>query len=103
MKQVFFDFDFIHSYEDFYNEAFNELMLPDYFGHNLDALWDCIMGDIELPIEVSFINMTLQQVKEFADLILIFQDAENELVEEVFFDYSLKNKMDEDNYPEVEI
>ena len=103
MRQVFFDFDNIHSFEDFYNEAFNELMLPDYFGYNLDALWDCIMGDIELPIEFSFINMTLEQVKDFAGLIQLFQDAENELVEEVFFDYSLKNEIDDDNYPEVDI
>lgn len=102
MRQVIFDFDYIHSLKDFYNEAFNELVLPAYFGYNLDALWDCIVGDIELPVEVSFINMTLQQVKEYADLIQLFQNAENELVEEVFFDYSLKNAIDEDSV-EVEI
>lgn len=25
------------------------LMLPDYYGMNLDALWDCLIGDIETP------------------------------------------------------
>lgn len=103
MRQVIFDFDKIHSLDDFYNEAFNELMLPYYFGNNMDALWDCLHGDIELPIEVSFINMTLEQIKNFAELIQLFQDAENELVEEVFFDYSLKNEIDDDNHPEVDI
>lgn len=103
MKQVIFDFDNIHSFDDFYNEAFNELMLPHYFGYNLDALWDCINGYIDLPIEVNFINMTLEQIKNFADLIRLFQDAENELVEEVFFDYSLKNKIDHDEHPEIDI
>jgi ribonuclease inhibitor len=102
MRQVIFDFDYIHSLKDFYSEAFNELVLPAYFGYNQDALWDCIMGDIELPVEISFINMTLIQIKEFAGLIKLFQDAENELVEEVFFDYSLKNAIDEDS-AEIEI
>ena len=97
MKQVFFDFENIQSLEDFYNEAFSELMLPDYFGYSLDALWDCLMGDIELPIEVFFINMTLKQVKDFEKLIRLFQDAENELVEGVFFDYSLKDETNDDD------
>lgn len=99
MKQVFFDFENIHSIEDFYNEAFNELMLPDYFGYNLDALRDCIIGDIELPIEVFFINMTLKQVEDCAKLIQLFKDMENELVGEVFFDYSLKEDIGDD-YPD---
>lgn len=24
-------------------------MLPDYYGMNMDALWDCLTGDIEIP------------------------------------------------------
>lgn len=29
------------------------LALPDYYGKNLDALWDCL-GDLEMPLTVSW-------------------------------------------------
>lgn len=28
------------------------LKLPEYYGNNLDALWDCLKGDIETPCEI---------------------------------------------------
>ncbi|MBZ9607630.1 barstar family protein [Clostridium estertheticum] len=32
------------------------LNLPDYYGKNLDALWDCLTGEIELPLTVVWSN-----------------------------------------------
>ena len=40
MKQVTFDFEKIESIDDFYREAVEKMDLPDYFGYNLDAMWD---------------------------------------------------------------
>ncbi|MDS0524723.1 barstar family protein [Clostridium sp. SHJSY1] len=37
--------------------------LPDYYGKNLDALWDCLTGDISLPINIEWINFDYS--KEF--------------------------------------
>ncbi len=28
------------------------LELPEYYGRNLDALWDCLRGDVEPPCEI---------------------------------------------------
>lgn len=31
------------------------LCLPAYYGRNLDALWDCLTGDLETPCEICLI------------------------------------------------
>ncbi len=28
------------------------LNLPDYYGRNLDALWDCLTSDLEIPCKI---------------------------------------------------
>ncbi|MFV0390584.1 MAG: barstar family protein [Paludibacteraceae bacterium] len=94
MKQVIFDFDSIRTMDDFYREAELKLDLPDYFGNNLDAIWDSLTAYIELPVFVEFINMTMQKMHDFAALILLFEDASDELVEDFFFEFSLKDEMD---------
>lgn len=33
-----------------------ELNLPDYYGENLDALWDCLTTDIKLPITIEWVE-----------------------------------------------
>ena len=33
-----------------------ELNLPDYYGENLDALWDCLTTDIKLPITIEWVD-----------------------------------------------
>ncbi|NCB84051.1 MAG: barnase inhibitor [Bacteroidia bacterium] len=90
MKQVTFDFENIRNIDDFYTEAAAKLDLPDYFGNNLDAMWDCLTGEIELPIEIRFINLTSEQLDEFVEIILLFEDAAFDMDEDLFFEYSLK-------------
>ncbi|WP_439345402.1 barstar family protein [Vacuolonema iberomarrocanum] len=34
------------------HEMLKKLDLPDHYGDNLDALWDCITGWIDLPIDL---------------------------------------------------
>ncbi|NLO71785.1 MAG: barnase inhibitor [Porphyromonadaceae bacterium] len=103
MRQVIFDFENIFSQEQFYLEVANEFHLPNYFGNNLDALWDCITGDIELPIDIKFINLSIEQMEEFNDFIILFEDAVNELPEEISFEYFIKdNFLDEEIFDEEE-
>ena len=45
-KQVSFDFRQINSLNDFYDQFAQQFSLPDWFGYNLDALWDMVSGTI---------------------------------------------------------
>lgn len=90
MNQVIFDFERIGSISDFYTVAKREFKLPDHFGQNLDALWDCITGDIALPQEIRFINMSLTQLETFDALIRLFEDAAESLGEAFSFEYYLR-------------
>ena len=42
----------IRSVEEFYDEIARGLHFPEYFGRNLDALWDVLTTDIEGPVEL---------------------------------------------------
>jgi ribonuclease inhibitor len=58
------------------------LKLPDHYGKNLDALWDCLTGWIKLPTTIEWINFekSKQNVGEYADrLASVFEEAENEM------------------------
>ncbi|GAB3421870.1 barstar family protein [Niabella aquatica] len=90
MKQVIFDFERIGSINDFYAIAKRELQLPEHFGNNLDALWDCITGDITLPVSVRFLNMSMTQLETFDKLIQLFEDAADEIGEDLSFEYYLR-------------
>ena len=90
MNQVKFDFERIGTVEDFYVVAMRELKLPEHLGKNLDALWDSITGDIALPVDVQFINLSMPQLETFEKLISLFEEAAEELGENFNFEYYLK-------------
>ncbi|MFT3904447.1 MAG: barstar family protein [Niabella sp.] len=90
MQPITFDFDRISSIEDFYKFAQSALNLPEHFGNNLDALWDCLTGDIALPMEVHFVNLTMNQLERFDNLITLFEDASTETNGGILFEYYLK-------------
>lgn len=92
MTKHIFDFEQINTYDDFYRLAALELNLPDYFGNNLDALWDSLTGYVELPIDIEFINLSLEQLDEFEELLLLFEDAAMDMEEDVFFEFSLRKE-----------
>ena len=56
----------------------HELQLPQYYGHNLDALWDCLSGELAMPLHISWINDCHSQ-DEFASIIELFQEAVQEI------------------------
>jgi len=90
MNQIIFDFDRIGTTTDFYTIAKRELQLPEYFGDNPDALYDSLTGDIALPVAVKFMNLTLNQLDLFGDIITTFEDAAAELNPEFTFEYYLR-------------
>lgn len=46
------DFRSVKYYRDLYGCIKTGLALPDFFGENRDALWDCLTGFIGWPCEI---------------------------------------------------
>lgn len=66
-----------------HSEIKDKLSLPDWYGKNLDALWDSLTGIIETPVEIkiSFKPQTksAQAMKPYVNQIVkVFRDAQTE-------------------------
>lgn len=101
MKTVYIDFTDIGDYEDFYTQLKEKFELPEHFGDNLDALFDTITGGLEMPLHLEFVNMTVDQLEIFEDLLTTLEDAEEE-IEDFSFSYYLEQYEDEDDDVESE-
>jgi len=58
------------------------LAFPEYYGMNLDALWDMLTCWVELPLTISWKNYQLSEkiLGESASRLMdLFEDAEKEL------------------------
>jgi RNAse (barnase) inhibitor barstar len=55
MKKVTLDLRNISSAEALHKELQKALNFPAHYGMNGDALFDCITGDTELPLQLTFI------------------------------------------------
>lgn len=67
--------------EDFHTEIKHILKLPDYYGRNLDALWDCL-NEIEMPLTLVWKNFEISRtnIESYVDkILLLFKEAENEI------------------------
>lgn len=95
MKEIYIDFTDIGDYKDFYTQLKEKLPLPDYFGDNLDALYDVITGDLEMPLHIEFVNMSVEQLELFEDLLTTLEDTEDE-TEGFTFSYFLEQYEDEE-------
>ena len=95
MKEVYIDFVEIGDEEDFYAQLKEKLALPEHFGDNLDALYDSITGDVELPLHLEFVNMSVEQLEDFEDLLTTLEEADEEL-EDFTFAYYLEQYQDEE-------
>lgn len=85
MNKVVFDFNHIPDLATFYGEFARQFELSESFGANLDALWDEVTGGITLPVEIDFTNLSAGQKRRFGALILLFEEAEEELDGELRF------------------
>lgn len=95
MKTVYIDFTDIGDYDDFYTQLKEKLTLPEFFGDNLDALYDSLTGFVELPLHLEFVNMSVEHLEMFEDLLVTLEDADDEL-ENFTFSYFLVQYEDEE-------
>ncbi len=99
MNTIYIDFTDLGDYEDFYVQLKEKLPLPEYFGDNLDALSDVITGGLEMPLHLEFVNMTVDQLEIFEDLLTTLEDAEDEM-EDFTFTYFLEQYEDNEDKTE---
>ena len=72
------DFSECHYLGEIYEVIKNELELPEWFGGNLDALWDAITGIMHTPAEIR-ISRTVGRSELLLDvdeIIAVFREAE---------------------------
>lgn len=95
MNTTYIDFTEIGDMEDFFDQLKEKLKLPETFGDNLDALYDSITGFVELPLHIEFVNMSVEQLEDFEDLLTTLEEADEEL-DDFSFAYYLEQYEDED-------
>lgn len=75
-----FDFDEIEDQNDFYREFALLFGLPKDGVSDLDTLWNFIMSEaLPLPLEIEFVHLPDKQRRRYGALILLFDEAEEEL------------------------
>lgn len=75
-----FDFRHISSKEDFYHAFSRAFGLVQSAIGDLDTLWDVVTGGgIPLPQEIVFTHLSGPARRRFGALILLFEEAEEEL------------------------
>ncbi|WP_079914338.1 barstar family protein [Paenibacillus sp. 32352] len=82
MREIILDGRKFDSKDQLHAVLKEALSLPHYYGNNLDALWDCLTGWVELPLTLRWQHFQESEKKlgEYTGLLLqLFQDAEKEI------------------------
>ena len=81
MNYIILDFNGIKSLwtlHEYFKEVFN---LPDYYGHNMDALWDCLDCSFEFPTTIVLKNIEKipSEMNEATKIMLeLFEDLQRD-------------------------
>lgn len=81
MKYITLDFSGIKSQEQLYDYFEKVFDLPNYFGRNMDALWDCLLFwyDTETTIILKNVNALPSNLGWLGEIMLaLFDDLQNE-------------------------
>lgn len=80
MQIYTFDFDEITDQADFYRDFARQFGLTKQQVNNLDSLWEVVTeGYVSLPVEIEFVHLSEENRRRFGALILLFDEAEEEL------------------------
>ncbi|GGP27476.1 barstar family protein [Silvimonas amylolytica] len=72
----------IQSLDDVYDQFAAQLALPDYFGRNLDALYDVLSAEVQGPLKIIWQDAgaaaSAMGKKHYAAVIEVFNDVGEE-------------------------
>ena len=77
MKEYVVDFNGAKTIRTFHEALQKGLEFPDYYGKNVDAFWDCITTDIQVPCNIKFygFNVIKELEKEKSIIIEMLNEA----------------------------
>lgn len=83
MKKVLIDFTgakYVRELHHIIKRSFQRSVegFPDFYGNNVDALWDCLTGFIETPVEIALtgVDGIAEDLKdEAARIVRVFKRA----------------------------
>lgn len=85
-----FDFDEIENQSDFYREFARMFGIAREQISDLDSLWEIVTGEaLPLPLEIEFVHLPEKQRRRYGALILLFDEAEEELEGQLRFNVRL--------------
>lgn len=74
-----FDFDEIDDQMAFYRDFSRQFSMENGKVTDLDSLWNVLTGELSMPLEIEFIHLPDKLRRRFGALILLFDEAEEEL------------------------
>lgn len=81
MNHITLDFTGIKTYWELHEYLKNVFQLPDYYGHNMDALWDCLQCSFEEGTTIILKNLSALP-KEMSPIISVIQTVFQKLEDE---------------------
>ncbi|HLP87055.1 MAG TPA: barstar family protein [Nostocaceae cyanobacterium] len=79
-KKFYLDGKTIFTEFDFHRQIAKLFTFAGYYGNNLDALWDMLTTDVELPVTLIWDNSAISRQnlgeERFAKIIKVFEDMQ---------------------------
>jgi ribonuclease inhibitor len=85
MRTIVFDSLHVENIEELHRALARRLGFPGHYGMNLDALYDCLSGEIALPLRVIWKNYHTTRSKVGKDTVNILKVMEDFAKEEPGF------------------
>jgi ribonuclease inhibitor len=85
MRTIVFDSLHVENIEELHRALARRLGFPGHYGMNLDALYDCLSGEIALPLRVIWKNYHTTRSKVGKDAVNILKVMEDFAKEEPGF------------------
>lgn len=85
MRKIMIDGKDFENIEVLHDVLKDKLDFPDYYVRNLNALWDCLTGWVDLPLTLVLKNFEFSNtlLGSYADDVLeVLQEAQEELKDE---------------------